>query len=708
MSSTSRFLWLLLIVISAVILDLIILRIIRQYRELFQLYKDKGAKINRGSLVKEAIMKLLTRTSRIVFQWLTQNKTQLRKTFQIILELAIIGLWAVFVGREYLNLNPRYVPMGREFLSSIQTHHMWTRYQDCGWCALWNNTMRGGYPMFADIHGSMLHPVVVFSTLCWNVITGTKIALVFAMWCSGVAQWGIGRVLKLGWLPRLWGAGMAIVGGHLTGRMELGVFGALFSTAMCSLVFCGILYIARGGGRRAIVVLAVLLASALVSGHGYMQVGLVGAFPALIFLINGSDRNKRLLWRDYGIAIILAVLIAAPFLVSFIHFSPNFIKNVDHEFKSVQPLRFIPLNLVINDWHFYNSEILGKLPYPQINNLFIGWIPIILAIIGMSVYPKKIKFYIYYFTSVIIIEFLLGSAILLRWIEKIYPGISGVRFPSQISGLAVPMILAISAIGLNTLIKKPWPNLRLEITESPTIFKWKVPLQWLLIIPLLYSLKTGYEFSKSWIDTIPLDDEIFEIVHQLKTDSLQWVNTPFGEHQFIEYAVRNNLKLSPGIMTWYWEGRDTPVPALEANRIGPPSDSFKVVNNVGSIPIYYDPNNHYAAVIANSVVEPCTAQGSGGYITVQCNSTNPGKLVVQENTWTGWKAWMGGERTKLRGGEWLTVDAPAGNHIYQFRYLPWDVPFGLALSLIGILICVYLWFNGTRQSNSTEPDLKEK
>jgi hypothetical protein len=700
MSTTSRILWLLLIIVLAVILDFITLRIIRQYRELLEHHKDEGSKVSRGLLCKEAIMKSLNKNSPIKFQKLIHHNMQLRKPLQITLELTIIGLWAIFVGHEYLNFNPQFVPMGREFLSSIQTHHMWTRFQDCGWCSLWNNTTRGGYPMFVDVHGSMLHPVVILSTLCWGVINGTKVALVFAMWCAGVAQWCMARMLKLGGLPRLWSAGMAIVGGHLTGRMELGVFGALFSTAMCCLVFCGIIYISRGGGRRAIVVFAILLASALVSGHGYMQVGLAGAFPAIILLVIEGDRDKRSIWKDYCIAILIAILLAMPFLISFLHFSPNFIKDVDHEFKSVQPLVFIPLNLVINDWHFYHSEVLGKLPFPQINNLFIGWIPIILAIIGLSISPKKYKSYILFFTCVIIIEFLIGSAILLRWIEKVYPGIAGVRFPSQISGLAVPMILAISAIGLDSLINKTWPILGLEVTESPIDIKWKVTLQWLLIIPLFFSLKVGYEFSKNWIDTISLDDEIFKIVQNLDTNSLQWVNTPFGEHQFIEYAVRKDLKLSPGIMTWYWEGRDVPKPVLEANRIGPSSDNSINFGSVGDITIYQYYDNHYAAVISDGVVEPCTAQGSGGNITVVCNSSTPGKLVVLENSWTGWKAWMDGERVPLIGTNWLEVDSPDGKHVFQFRYRPWDVPLGLALSLVGLLVCVYLWFSGSRRVNS--------
>ena len=66
-------------------------------------------------------------------------------------------------------------------------------------------------------------------------------------------------------------------------------------------------------------------------------------------------------------------------------------------------------------------------------------------------------------------------------------------------------------------------------------------------------------------------------------------------------------------------------------------------------------------------------------------------LVVKENTWTGWYAWIDGQRTQLLGDQWLEVDAPAGKHTFEFRYLPWDVPVGLALFAAGVAISIWLW-----------------
>ena len=281
MSNTGRIAWWLLIIILAIVLDVFILRIWRVYRHLLLPYKKMGKNVNHLSLLREAIMDNLNSHFWKKFQSLSIKNPNFRNGVVVVLELSLIALWAIYVGRDYLNFNPRVIPAGREFISSIQTHHMWTRFQDCGWCALWNNTMRGGYPMFVDVHGSMLHPIVIVTTLIWDVINGAKVALVISFWFAGVAQWWLARELRLGWIPRLWSAGMAVVGGHLTGRMELGVFGAVFSTAMCSLVFCGILYVARGGGKRAAVLLGILMASALISGHGG---GISRCLPNIDFL----------------------------------------------------------------------------------------------------------------------------------------------------------------------------------------------------------------------------------------------------------------------------------------------------------------------------------------------------------------------------------------------------------------------------------------
>lgn len=65
---------------------------------------------------------------------------------------------------------------------------------ECGACALWNGSVRGGAPAFVDPHASLLHPLVFIPTLLLGVIAGSKGTLVAAFFCHGAAQMDEGLV----------------------------------------------------------------------------------------------------------------------------------------------------------------------------------------------------------------------------------------------------------------------------------------------------------------------------------------------------------------------------------------------------------------------------------------------------------------------------------------------------------------------------------
>lgn len=47
-------------------------------------------------------------------------------------ELAMIGLWAMWVGRDFLNLGASIWPSGTEFGRAIQSHFIWQPLFTCG------------------------------------------------------------------------------------------------------------------------------------------------------------------------------------------------------------------------------------------------------------------------------------------------------------------------------------------------------------------------------------------------------------------------------------------------------------------------------------------------------------------------------------------------------------------------------------------------
>lgn len=622
------------------------------------------------------------------------------------IELSILVFAAMWIGREYLALDAQIIPAGREFLSAIQTHYFWELVRQCGSCALWNASTSGGYPALAEVYGAPLHPLVALTTLRWGVINGAKVGMIALLALAGLAQWWLARVFRLGWLPRMWSALTAIAGGHLAGRMELGVYEIVLSTVMASLLIPAILTVARSRRREFdIVLLGLLMGLFLVAGQGYLQVGMLFMLPALLILVFDTDLHIRQAGRDFMRAGILGVLLAAPLLVPLIHFLPQFGKWLDPGFAALQPLKYLPLNLVIDDpAYYYASEVLGKLPYPNLYTLFIGWPAVILAVVGLATSRQEDRRALIFLATGIGLVFLTASGVFLRWIESIYPSIAGVRFASLIAGLAVPMILGLAAYGLQRLMDLEWPSLQIRHSHWSATSRAVLPLKWLIIIPLLFGLKANFDFAAGWMQTVRQDDRLIDVVESLKLPELGWVDTPFGEHDFITLAVVRGLKLAQGIKPWTWKGKDLPAPVREAVRNGrPEGESAIMVKQIGDVAIIDHPEVHYARVHTAENDTPCTAQGEGGVIHVRCDSDVPGQLIVMEHMWPGWQVWIDGERGSLGPRQWLTTQAPAGVHGYEFRYRPIDVPIGIAFAMVGLLLAVYWALPNRMEAGSSLP-----
>ncbi|MBC8076909.1 MAG: hypothetical protein H7Y32_12595 [Chloroflexales bacterium] len=618
------------------------------------------------------------------------------------LEAMVIVLWGLFVTRLYLNLNPYLVPTGREYLSVIQSHHFWTWVGRCGACAMWNGGQQGGAPALVELHGSPLHPIVMVTTLLFGVVNGSKLALVLAFIIAGLAQWWLCWVLGLGRVARVWSACMVIVGGHLAARMANGLFGVVLSSAAASLVLPPILLMGRSPTQRTAVLLGMLLALAAVAGQGYQQIGLVCLLGVVLPLQLLHSTNYKLLLRRYALSGVLAALVASTFLLPLLHFLPQFVKNSDPEFKSSQPFAYMLVNLLINDSAFYATDLLHKLPYPDLYSFFIGWIPLLLAILGAYRGWAQERNHA---TQQLLLGALailwLASGAPLVWLasQPLFAGIAerltSIRYPSLIAGLAVPLLLALAAFAVDRMLRFPWPKLGLNLSSQDIggrSFSLGIGTRWLLLIPLLLALNDARVYGAQWLTTYEQAPEIKEVLQALRTPDLQWVNPPFGEHFFIEPAVGMGLKLNQGVRQWGWQERQLPQAQLEATREGAPPGMAQQATVAGAQIFAASPGREYAAITHQDGSRTiCTARGAGGDIDVTCDAPQSGRLEIKENTWSGWGAQLNGAAAALLPGQWLAVDVPAGKATVQFRYRPWDVPLGLLLTLCGLVLGAVLW-----------------
>jgi len=607
-----------------------------------------------------------------------------------IAELALIGLWAMWFGRSYLDFDPYTWPMGREFGYQIQGHHFWNQLKECGLCALWNGNINGGSPAPVDLFSSTLHPVVFIPTLIWGVVIGAKVATVLGFWMAGVAQWWIARILGVRRAASIWSAFLAIVGSHLVGRLELGSPGLVLSIAASSLVLAAALDLGVSGRRKSTLLLAITSALAVGSGVGYLQIGLIFWAPAFLFLLVNKNFKLRPVWREYLLAFILSLLLAGVIIVPGLHLWPKLEKFTDPEFQAAQPMGYIPLNLVIRDHEFMRTEILGKFAFEYLYQLYIGWVPILLAILWLRFAPRSDYPLVLCLSSGIVLMFFAASAIPFRWLAKIIPDIASVRHTPNLASLAVPAILGLAAYGLDHLMKLDWPQIILRPRPNTPAKSMVLSLAWILVIPLFFSVKSAYDLGQDFLNTINVKD-IYDSIVGLSTPDLQWVSPPFGEHYWVEPSVAMGLKITSVVVTWRWEGREQPEARLLAQRGDLPPDVEIVGTLDDVVPIYMHPERTYAYVSIGERIIPCYAIGTGGDITVECTTDAEGTLIVQENSLSGWKAQLDGEPTSLLYGQWLSTEAPAGTHVYRFLYRPWDVPIGLLLSLSGIGLTVWLW-----------------
>jgi hypothetical protein len=307
-------------------------------------------------------------------------------------EILLIIAWAIFVGRAYLDFSPNTWLYGSDYPLQILGYYVWRLLPTCGACVFWNGSVSGGWPAFSEVFNGTLHPLVLVSTLLFGAINATKVVVVASMAMAGIAQWWLARVMRLSTLPRLWVAMIAVAGGQLSGRMDMGLIVMYLSIAAASLVIAPAVEFALTGRRKAAIWLGICTALAVLSGQGYMQLGLLfGVAPAYLILLWGKKLRQLTFQINLLIAGGLAFLISAVNWLPLARFWGNIVKSGDPIFFGAQPIQYIPLNMLISDYGFYTTEALQKKSFPAFYMDFIGWIPVLLAIATIFLVPRKAR-----------------------------------------------------------------------------------------------------------------------------------------------------------------------------------------------------------------------------------------------------------------------------------------------------------------------------
>jgi hypothetical protein len=626
-------------------------------------------------------------------RFLLKNKFPvIRKSWQAALEMIIICLAALWIGRKYLNFDPNTVVEGGEYFLTSLSHYIWLLLQKCGSCIFWNGQVNGGYPAFTELLGAPLHPFVIVSTLLLGVTNGSKVVILVCIGLIGFGQWWLAREMNLGLIARIWVSIMAMVGGHVFGRLQSGDVPLILSIASASLVLPIFIRLKKDPSWRNVVMAAVILALTWLSGQGYMQIIVILAYLSVVFLyLVRVEKPRYTLCKKAGVAVLLSVILVSILLVPLLHFTGNWQKILANKLDTIQPLGFSLMNLVINDRQFYDTITFDKTVMPWAHINYVGWIPIVLMVLGSIIlYVKKKKRDLCFLWLTMVFAFVFSS-------RDPYVPFRNLAFVEQLrsinvgASLAIQPLLLLASITLQEFTSLHWFGRQSAEVTKTDLAQFRA-LKWLVLMAVMFfSIKAPYEFGSQYLAVRPTQIDSQEIT-LLNTESSQWVQAP--NFDWLLYLLENDKKVIIPPEPWSWKDRVTVGPLLRVTDRRNESNATSVVQTMGVLDLIRDDTRDYATLfIDDQRVIPCSAQALGGRIDITCAAEYDGTLMVWEYYWTGWHAWMDGLPVKLDpAADFLTVTAPAGTHHYQFRYQPWDVYVGMGLSIFGIVICSILWW----------------
>ncbi len=348
------------------------------------------------------------------------------------------------------------------------------------------------------------------------------------------------------------------------------------------------------------------------------------------------------------------------------------------------------MNLVIHDWTFYKNESLDKdlSPWAHIN--YVGWIPVQLAISGLFfLRESKRKREVTLLLLITILVFAFSSRDLYLLVKN-WDFVEQFDSLNVAASLAVQPLLMLAAIAMQEIIDHKWTNVVFTVstgTRSSTvsIVKWV-----LLIVVMFVSIRAPLVEGASFRATksVVLYKQDLAL---LDITSAQWIR-PLN-NDWIPFLLSADKKIIIG-RSWEWKDRESVVPKLRVVDSKSGADTTGTTKIFGDHNLIDNPGQQYAFINAANVQTPCAADALGGNIRVTCTADQAGELTVREYSLKGWYAWMDGVPVQLdTTKDFLSLPAASGTHIYEFRYRPWDVYFGMGLSLLAIILTSLLIFS---------------
>lgn len=215
-------------------------------------------------------------------------------------------------------------------------------------------------------------------------------------------------------------------------------------------------------------------------------------------------------------------------------------------------------------------------------------------------------------------------------------------------------------------------------------------LNMLLNSPSINDGKKVFDFSgvRYLITSYKIDDKDFELIRKIpvneKNAYLYEYKRYFGRFLLFKDAVfvQNVNAAIEKLTDRDIDLRSTPILIDSKRGQNPPSATLPSIKN-----------NKTIEYIKGGLSEKATLLSyEANKVVIQCDGETDGFLYVSDTYYPGWRAYVDGKATKIYQANlaFRAVEVPAGKHTVVFRYVPLSFYLGLALTCIGILLCLYL------------------